>query len=164
MTLRLLVAVNAWIERALLRLLALLFGALILTIAWQVVGREVLRVPAIWTQEAALFLFAWCVFLGSAVAVRRSAHYVCEVLPPSMPRGRACLKLLGDAGVAVAASVLLWGGWGFAEIGLFRDLETLGIAEAWQMAAMPVGAALMLLFLIEVVGRDIAALRAAFAA
>lgn len=164
MTLRLLVAVNAWIERALLRLLALLFGALILTIAWQVVGREVLRVPAIWTQEAALFLFAWCVFLGSAVAVRRSAHYVCEVLPPSMPRGRACLKLLGDAGVAVAASVLLWGGWGFAEIGLFRDLETLGIAEAWQMAAMPVGAALILLFLIEVVGRDIAALRAAFAA
>jgi TRAP-type C4-dicarboxylate transport system permease small subunit len=164
LTLRLLVAVNAWIERALLRLLALLFGALILTIAWQVVGREVLRVPAIWTQEAALFLFAWCVFLGSAVAVRRSAHYVCEVLPPSMPRGRACLKLLGDAGVAVAASVLLWGGWGFAEIGLFRDLETLGIAEAWQMAAMPVGAALMLLFLIEVVGRDIAALRAAFAA
>lgn len=164
MTLRLLVAVNAWIERALLRLLALLFGALILTIAWQVVGREVLRVPAIWTQEAALFLFAWCVFLGSAVAVRRSAHYVCEVLPPSMPRGRACLKLLGDAGIAVAASVLLWGGWGFAEIGLFRDLETLGIAEAWQMAAMPVGAALMLLFLIEVVGRDIAALRAAFAA
>jgi TRAP-type C4-dicarboxylate transport system permease small subunit len=164
LTLRLLVAVNAWIERALLRLLALLFGALILTIAWQVVGREVLRVPAIWTQEAALFLFAWCVFLGSAVAVRRSAHYVCEVLPPSMPRGRACLKLLGDAGIAVAASVLLWGGWGFAEIGLFRDLETLGIAEAWQMAAMPVGAALMLLFLIEVVGRDIAALRAAFAA
>jgi TRAP-type C4-dicarboxylate transport system permease small subunit len=164
LTLRLLVAVNAWIERALLRLLALLFGALILTIAWQVVGREVLRVPAIWTQEAALFLFAWCVFLGSAVAVRRSAHYVCEVLPPSMPRGRACLKLLGDAGVAVAASVLLWGGWGFAEIGLFRDLETLGIAEAWQMAAMPVGAALILLFLIEVVGRDIAALRAAFAA
>jgi TRAP-type C4-dicarboxylate transport system permease small subunit len=164
LTLRLLVAVNAWIERALLRLLALLFGTLILTIAWQVVGREVLRVPAIWTQEAALFLFAWCVFLGSAVAVRRSAHYVCEVLPPSMPRGRACLKLLGDAGIAVSASVLLLGGWGFAEIGLFRDLETLGIAEAWQMAAMPVGAVLMLLFLIEVVGRDIAALRAAVTA
>jgi TRAP-type C4-dicarboxylate transport system permease small subunit len=60
--------------------------------------------------------------------------------------------------------VLLWGGWGFAEIGLYRDLETLGIAEAWQMAAMPVGAALMLLFLIEVVVRDIAALRAALAA
>lgn len=147
-----------------MRLLGLLFAGLILTIAWQVGGREVLRVPAIWTQEAALFLFTWCVFLGSAVAVRRSAHYVCEVLPPSMPRGRACLKLLGDAGIAVAALVLLWGGWGFAEIGLYRDLETLGIAEAWQMAAMPVGAALMLLFLIEVVVRDIAALRATLAA
>lgn len=147
-----------------MRLLGLLFAGLILTIAWQVCGREVLRVPAIWTQEAALFLFTWCVFLGSAVAVRRSAHYVCEVLPPSMPRGRACLKLLGDAGIAVAAVVLLWGGWSFTEIGLFRDLQTLGIAEAWQMAAMPVGAALMLLFLIEVVVRDIAALRAAFTA
>jgi TRAP-type C4-dicarboxylate transport system permease small subunit len=146
------------------RLLGLLFAGLILTIAWQVGGREVLRVPAIWTQEAALFLFTWCVFLGSAVAVRRSAHYVCEVLPPSMPRGRACLKLLGDAGIAVAAVVLLWGGIGFTEIGLFRDLETLGIAEAWQMAAMPVGAALMLLFLVEVAARDIATCRAAFAA
>lgn len=146
-----------------MRLLGLLFGALILTIAWQVGGREVFLVPAIWTQEAALFLFTWCVLLGSAVAVRRSAHYVCEVLPPSMLRGRACLKLLGDAGIAIGAAVLFWGGWGFAEIGLFRDLETLGIAEAWQMAAMPVGAALMLLFLTEVVARDVAALRAAFA-
>jgi TRAP-type C4-dicarboxylate transport system permease small subunit len=145
------------------RLLGLLFGALILTIAWQVGGREVFLVPAIWTQEAALFLFTWCVFLGSAVAVRRSAHYVCEILPPSMERGRACLKLLGDSGIAIGAAVLFWGGWGFAEIGLFRDLETLGIAEAWQMAAMPVGAALMLLFLIEVAANDVAALRAAFA-
>lgn len=146
-----------------MRVLGLLFGALILTIAWQVGGREVFLVPAIWTQEAALFLFTWCVFLGSAVAVRRSAHYVCEVLPPAMLRGRACLKLLGDAGIAIGAAVLFWGGWGFAEIGLFRDLETLGIAEAWQMAAMPAGAALMLLFLIEVTANDIAALRAAFA-
>ncbi|MFQ3622536.1 MAG: TRAP transporter small permease subunit [Acetobacteraceae bacterium] len=131
--------------------------------AWQVAGREVLGVPALWTQEAALLLFTWCVFLGSAVAVRRSAHYVCEVLPPSMPRGRACLKLVGDAGIAVGAVVLFWGGLGFAEIGLFRDLETLGIAEAWQMAALPVGAALMLLFLAEVVAEDLAAVRAAFA-
>ena len=164
MTLRCLVAFNAGLERALVRLLALLFAALILTIAWQVAGREVLRVPALWTQEAALLLFTWCVFLGSAVAVRRSTHYVCEVLPPSLPRGRACLKLLGDAGILIGAIVLLWGGLGFAEIGLFRELETLGIAEAWQMAAMPVGAALMLPFLGEVVGRDIAALRAAFSA
>lgn len=164
MILRLLVAVNGRLERALVRLLGLLFAALILTIAWQVGGRELFHVPAIWTQEAALLLFTWCVFLGSAVAVRRSAHYVCEVLPPAMPRGRACLKLLGDAGIAVGAAMLLRGGWGFAEIGLLRDLETLGIPEAWQMAAMPAGAALMLLFLIEVAARDIAALRAAFAA
>ncbi len=107
-------------------------------------------------------LFTWCVFLGSAVAVRRSAHYVCEVLPPAMRRGRACLKLVGDIGIAVGAVVLLLGGIGFTEIGLFRTLETLGIAEAWQMAALPVGAALMLLFLAEVLARDVAALRAAF--
>lgn len=147
------------IERMLVRLLGLLFALLILTIAWQVAGREVFRVPALWTQEAAMLLFAWCVFLGSAVAVRRSAHYVCEVLPPSAVRGRAILKLLGDAAIGVGAVVLLWGGITLAEFGLDRDLETLGIAEIWQMSAMPAGAALMLLFLAEVVPADLAALR-----
>lgn len=143
----------------LVRLLGLLFALLILTVAWQVAGREDLRVPALWTQEAAMLLFAWCVFLGSAVAVRRSAHYVCEVLPASAARGRALLKLLGDAGIAIGAVVLLWGGVTLAEFGLDRALETLGIAEVWQMAAMPAGAALMLLFLVEVAAADIAALR-----
>lgn len=122
-----------------------------------------LGVAAIWTQEAALVLFTWCVFLGSAVAVRRSAHFACEVLPPRMRRGRAWLKLVGDLGIAAASVVLLWAGWGFAEIGLMRELETLGIREVWRMAAMPVGAALMLLFLIEVAIRDLAELRAVLA-
>lgn len=137
-----------------------MFAALIATIAWQVAGREVVGIAAIWTQEAALLLFTWSVFLGAAVAVRRSAHFACEVLPPHMVRARARLKLVGDAGIGAAAAVLFWGGLGFAEIGLFRELETLGIAAAWQMAAMPVGAALMLLFLAEVVARDLAELRA----
>jgi TRAP-type C4-dicarboxylate transport system permease small subunit len=144
----------------LLRLLGLLFAGLIATIAWQVAGREIFSVAAIWTQEAALLLFTWSVFLGSAVAVRRSAHFACEVLPPRMARARAKLKLVGDAGIGAAAAVLLWGGLGFAEIGLFRELETLGIPAVWQMAAMPIGAVLMLLFLAEVVARDLAALRA----
>lgn len=144
----------------LLRLLGLLFAALIATIAWQVAGRELVGVPAIWTQEAALVLFTWCVFLGSAVAVRRSAHFACEVLPPRMVRGRAWLKLAGDLGIAAGSAVLLWAGWSFAGIGLMRELATLGIREIWRMAALPVGAALMLLFLIEVAIRDLAALRA----
>lgn len=143
----------------LVHLLGLLFALLIATIAWQVAGREVLGVPALWTQEAAMLLFAWCVFLGSAVAVRRSAHYVCEVLPPSAERGRAILKLGGDAAIGTGAAVLLWGGVMLAEFGLDREIETLGIAEVWQMAAMPAGAALMLLFLAEVAAADLALLR-----
>lgn len=81
------------------------------------------------------------------------------MLPASAARGRALLKLLGDAGIAIGAVVLLWGGVTLAEFGLDRALETLGIAEVWQMAAMPAGAALMLLFLVEVAAADIAALR-----
>lgn len=154
-------AMNRVVERILLRLLALLFGLLVVTVAWQVAGREAFGVAAIWTQEAALLLFTWCVFLGAAVAVRRSRHYACEVLPPSSRRARAVLKVVADLAVAAGAAVLLWGGVSLAEFGVDRDLETLGIAEVWQFAALPAGALLMLPFLIEVLLRDLATLRSA---
>lgn len=153
--------VNRILERVLLSLLALLFGLLVVTVAWQVAGREAFGVAAIWTQEAALLLFTWCVFLGAAVAVRRSGHYACEILPPSNRRARAALKVLADLAVAASALVLLWGGISLAEFGVNRDLETLGIAEVWQFAALPAGMLLMVPFLVEVVVRDLAALRCA---
>lgn len=50
----------------------LLFGfvgvVMILIETYAVVGREILKIPVPWADEALKLLFVWCIFIGSALA------------------------------------------------------------------------------------------------
>jgi len=131
---------------------------LILDVALQGLTRNVLQMSLIWTGDVAQLLFVWLVFLGAAVGLRRGAHYTVDVLPTGIPVLKAITELVGIAATAVVIYVLLWHGWRLAGIRSTGLVQSLGISRLWMFLPIPVSGALMLLYLVEKLAADIAAL------
>ncbi|MDQ0313623.1 TRAP transporter small permease [Amorphus orientalis] len=125
------------------------FAAMIATVALQVLARNVLGVPMIWTGDVAQLLFTWLIFVGAAVGLRSGVHYVVDLLPDNRPWMKAAadwLSLL--AGVAVAYMLLRYG-WMLAEVRSTGTVQSLGISRFWMFLPLPASGALMLVFLAE---------------
>lgn len=125
-----------------------LFAGLIFVVFIQVVARNILQVPMIWTLDMAQLLFSWCIFLGAALAFRQGQHYVVNIWPQ---RGRfnALPVIVPVVASAIVIYVLVWNGFLMSQIGLNRTSPALGISEFWFFVPIPLGGACMALFLIE---------------
>jgi TRAP-type transport system small permease protein len=99
------------------------------------------------TTELCELLMVWVTFLGGAAAARRGAHMsineFLDKLGVSNRRwadtaiGVLCLAMLG---------MLIYYGISITQTGTMNELTVLHISMAWQYAALPVGAAAMLVF------------------
>ena len=147
---RLNAAIEAWVGRA----LAVAFAGLITVVFIQVVARNVLQLPMIWTLDLAQLLFAWCIFIGAALAFRQGAHYIVNLWPSASFMDslstRASMLLS-----AIVIFVLIFNGVKMSMIGLNRESPSLGFSEFWFFVPMPVCGVFMLLFLIEHVLREL---------
>lgn len=142
-------ALGGALDRVLTLGLAAGFAGLIGVVGLQVLARNVLRAPIIWTSDLAQLLFAWAIFLGGALAWRRRAHYHVDLAPAGRPRVSAALDLLGLAAALAVGLLLLVHGWRLAALRARADVASLGLSEAWFYAALPVSGALLLVFLAE---------------
>lgn len=133
--------------------LAAAFAAMIVTVGLQVLARNVLRVPLIWTGDVAQLLFGWIIFVGAACAYRRGVHYTVDLLPEGWARGRRALDLVGYLLALMVIYVLVVHGWTLAGIRSTGTVQSLGISRFWMFLPIPVGGALMLLFWLEHVAR-----------
>lgn len=153
---------NDLLERALLVVCGVLFALLNADVALQVLGRSAFRITTLWTLDVAQLLFAWCIFLGAAVALRRGGHYFVTLLPERFARANAVLKLWSDAAVACVVLVMLIGGWQFAELGRSLETETLPMSQYWFYLPIFASGVAMACFLAEVVRGDLRALATAW--
>src|SRR5690625_6484887 len=63
-------------------IIAALLAALTVVVTFQVLGRYVPFIPRpLWTEEIARWLLAWVAFLGAAIALRHSDHFVIDLIP-----------------------------------------------------------------------------------
>jgi len=100
-----------------------------------------------WYDEIARLCFAWMVFLGAAVGVRRGAHFRLHLLVDRFgPRAVSAARILAVVVVAGFGSVLIWQGFRLVELGQFQQTPVMGLSKAYVYAAVPVGGALMILF------------------
>lgn len=99
-----------------------------------------------WVEEAARYLFIWLVFLGSGFAVRRSGHIMADILRPKSNHVLAkCWLIVLEAILAAVSLGLLWhGGW-LTSISSNMSMVSFEMSMAYRSAAVPVGAAIMLL-------------------
>lgn len=102
-----------------------------------------------WTTEFCELLMVWVTFLGAAAATRRGAHMVIGEL---IGRLHGLRRRVADAGVQLVVlatlALLFWYGIGITQAGSFSTLTVLGWPMSSQYVALPVTAAITMVFVL----------------
>jgi TRAP-type C4-dicarboxylate transport system permease small subunit len=134
-----------WIvERALIALSALIA----LVVFLQVVFRYLLRQPLFWSEELPRYLLIWMSFLAAALAQKSEAHInITLAIAPLPPAWRRAIRILTTLIILAFLGVLVYSGALVVGITIHHRSTALQIPMAAVYLALPVGAALMMLYL-----------------
>jgi len=111
-----------------------------------VISRFVFHHPFVWSDELASILFLWLAMLGSAVALQRTQHMRLTAIVGALPAARRDhAETLALAVPALFLAILLPVACSYAMEEYDIVTPALGWSNIVRAAAIPVGAALMLL-------------------
>jgi TRAP-type C4-dicarboxylate transport system permease small subunit len=110
----------------------------------------VLHEPFIWSEEVARFLFFWVVLLGASISVKRRRHFALDVTGGLRGRlrrlGRFLFDAVPDVCVLGFSIFLLVQGVGYTRVGMFRVATNSGLSMGLVYLAIPVFAALSVVY------------------
>lgn len=138
--------------------LLLFYTILVLTMAIEVVRREVLSYSSIWGEEVVRYSFIYLVWIGAASATKERAHIRIDVLFHYVgPRIKALLYIFGDLVMMVLAVLALY--WSFRTMAVSWHYgsvtDGLRISKVWVLAAVPLGFTVMMFRLLQSLHGDI---------
>ncbi|EAQ46926.1 TRAP dicarboxylate transporter, DctQ subunit [Roseobacter sp. MED193] len=143
-------------------LLLVFYVMLVVTMAIEVLRREVFSYSSIWGEEIVRYSFIYLAWIGAAAAVKERAHIRIDVLLHYLGnRPKAIVYIFGDLVMFAVALVALY--WSFetvlvsAKFGSVTD--GLRISKVWFLAAVPLGFSLMIFRLSQSLLRDLRSLR-----
>lgn len=132
-------------------IVAVIYALLLAIGSLQVAARYLLGLSFAWTEELAVYLFIWLVFLGAGLGVARKVHpHVTVFVKLVSGRTRRVIQFVTKSAVVAVVGVLIF--YGLNMVLLTRDNFTpgLGLPVGYVMyLALPVGAVLMLVNLIR---------------
>ena len=142
--------------------LLVFYSMLVITMAVEVLRREVFSYSSIWGEEIVRYSFIYLAWIGAAAAVKERAHIRIDVpMHYLSPRLKALLYIFGDfVMLAVAIGALVWSfetvmvSWEFGSVS-----HGLRVSLVWFLMAVPIGFGLMILRLFQSIKRDFRSLR-----
>ena len=124
-----------------------------------ILARYLTRYSFAFTEEIEVAALVWISMLGAAIAFREALHLGFSILRDQLPRPirRGLAALTGVTAVATMA-MLAWAGWRQiqSQIALGTTSEALGIPEWIYTAALPVGALLVIIRVLQALRTEIA--------
>jgi C4-dicarboxylate transporter DctQ subunit len=143
-------------------LLLIFYVMLVVTMAVEVLRREVFSYSSIWGEEIVRYSFIYLAWIGASAAVKERAHIRIDVIMHYLgPRPKALLYIFGDLVMFAVALVALY--WSFetvlvsAHFGSVTD--GLRVSKVWFLMAVPVGFTLIVWRLLQSFARDFRSLR-----
>jgi TRAP-type C4-dicarboxylate transport system permease small subunit len=138
-------------------LLLVFYAMLVVTMAVEVVRREVFAYSSIWGEEVVRYAFIYLAWIGAASAVKERAHLRIDVvLQLAGPRLKAALYLFGDLVMLAIAILAVWWSltsvetsWRFGSVS-----HGLRVSMVWFLMAVPFGFSLMVVRLLQSIARD----------
>ncbi len=122
----------------------------------EVFCRYVVQYSLSFPEELIRFLFVWSVFLGSALAVRKNSHAAIELFVSWLPRGLAKAAIIFSLVVsAVFFAILIVKGYDVVLRVQGHKSPAMRLSMGFPYAAIPIGAAFMLLYTLEVMVREL---------
>ncbi len=124
--------------------------ALAVIVFLQVFNRFILKTPLAWSEDLAMLLFQWVVFLGAAVGVKRMRHFGIELVVRRLPeRARHAVELLTPVVMAIVALVMIFQGWTLLTFNLRRTYPTMDLTYTWAFLPIPLAGVLILAYLVQ---------------
>ncbi len=127
-----------------------LVGVIALDIFVGVFSRYVLNNALAWYEESAKYLMLWMVFTASPIVLKQGGHIALDVLPRSLaPRLQRVNYLIIYSIVIAFLGILIWQGSGLAWNARIQMPTSVPVSFLVVYAAIPFGAAIMLLVSLE---------------
>ncbi len=143
-------------------LLLIFYSMIVVTIGTEVVRRFALSYSSTWAEEVARYAFIYLVWIGVAAAVRDRGHIRIDVIMGFLGnRGKAIVYLIGDFIMLFVAILALYYSYETLAVSMKFQSVThgLGVAQAWFLAAVPIGFSLVCFRLVQSIWRDLSDLR-----
>lgn len=119
-----------------------------------VITRYFLNFPLAWSEEVSRYSFIWATFLGAVICLREGAHLSVDLLVQRFsPAHQRRIEIAGRVLTAVLLGFVLYSGIQVTQVTHAQQSPALGLPMSGVYAAVPVGAALMLLELVAAVRR-----------
>ena len=129
-----------------------LFLFIVLLAFAQVVLRYVFQMSVAWTEECALFLFVWFIYLGASACTAENKHVCVEMLVNALPpKIRLVLGIVMNICWLAFCVLIFYTALKVTIMNAQRGSATMGahLPYAIGMAAVPVGMVLMALRVIQ---------------
>ena len=139
-------------------LLLVFYVMLVITMAIEVLRREIFAYSSIWGEEIVRYSFIYLAWIGAAAAVKERAHIRIDVIMHYLgPRPKAALYIFGDLVMMAVAVIALYWSWEAVHVSWKFGSVTDGlrISKVWFLMAVPLGFALVILRLLQSLWRDI---------
>ena len=143
-------------------MLLIFYVMIVLTMAIEVLRREIFAYSSIWGEEIVRYSFIYLAWIGAAAAVKERAHIRIDVLIHYVgPRVKALIYIFGDLVMFIIAAIALYWSWETVHVSWkFGSVSHgLRISMVWFFMAVPLGFALMIVRLTQSFLRDISSLR-----
>lgn len=143
-------------------LLLVFYVMLVITMAVEVLRREVFAFSSIWGEEIVRYSFIYLAWIGAAAAVKERAHIRIDVVMHYLGRRpKALLYIFGDLVMLFVAVIALY--WSYEAVHISAKFgsvtDGLRISKVWFLMAVPLGFALVIWRLLQSLRRDFHALR-----
>lgn len=143
-------------------LLLIFYVMLVVTMAVEVLRREVFSYSSIWGEEIVRYSFIYLAWIGAAAAVKERAHIRIDVIMHYVsPRVKTVLYILGDLVMFFVAIIALY--WSIETVHISAKFgsvtDGLRISKVWFLMSVPIGFALIMWRLLQSFRRDLRSLK-----
>lgn len=138
--------------------LLIFYVILVVTMAVEVIRREVFSYSSVWGEEIVRYSFIYLAWIAAAAAVRERGHIRIDVLFHYVPqRIKALLYIFGDLAMLFVAVLAFYWSLETVHVSVKYGSVTDGLRlpKFWFLLAVPIGFALVLLRLVQSIIRDV---------
>ncbi len=130
---------------------AILMVALAVVVFIQVFNRFILQTPLAWSEDLAMLLYQWVVFVGASLGVKRMRHFGIELVVRQFPeRWRHRSELLPPLVMLIVAVVMVVQGYNILTLNMNRIYSTMNLSYVWAFLPVPLGGVLIIVYLIQI--------------
>lgn len=149
-------AVLAVLDRLAQWLAIALVGVIAVAMILQVFFRYVVNSSLSWSEELSVWSLVWLVFIGSVVLIRNWEHINIPTFVNWLPLGlRPGVVIVAKCLSIVFLATMTYLGFEMILFGFHADAPVLHLSTRWAKLSIPVGGALMCLFALGVLLKDL---------